>query len=118
MNMYEFNKIGYAGVPSLTHPEIAQYQDKIEQFLKSHQSKYFMLLNNESKYYTLFTFTKNYYFYSMARELISVVLELGEIKSIEFTEDGQAIEFWIFANGECKVYYFFNYERGVIEIDK
>lgn len=75
-----------------------------------------MLLNNESHYYTLFTFTDNFKFKELAQEIISIVLPLGEIKSIEISENGQAMEFWIMYDGECRVFYLFDYARGVIEI--
>lgn len=116
MNMYEMNKIGYAGLPEMTLEEIQNSISPIRKFLSDKSSKYYMLLNNESHYYTIFTFENEYKFKEMAQEIISVVLPLGKIKSIELAEDGGAIEFWIEYNGDCQVFYLFDYARGVIEV--
>jgi len=116
MNMYEMNKIGYAGLPEMTVEEIQQSIPMIRQFLSNNPSNYYMLLNNECKYYTVFKFVKEYKFKEMAAEIISIVLPLGKIKSIELAEGGQAMEFWIDYDDECRVFYLFDYERGVIEV--
>ena len=116
MNMYEMNKIGYAGLPEMTVEEIQNSIPIIRQFLSNNASNYYMLLNNECKYYTLFKFVNEYKFKEMAAEIISIILPLGKIKSIELTESGQAMEFWIEYDGECRVFYLFDYARGVIEI--
>lgn len=117
MNMYEINKIGYAGLPEMTVDEIQKAIPRIKQFLSDNPSEYYMLLNNECNYYTLFTFEdKDYKFKEMASEIISIVIPLGKIKSIELTEDNMAMEFWIEYDGECRVFYLFDYARGVIKI--
>ena len=39
---------------------------------------------------------------------------VGEVKSVEESADGQAIEIWIVSEGEAYVMYFFDYGRGVV----
>lgn len=39
----------------------------------------------------------------------------GSIKSIEFTEDKNAIEIWLSIDGESFVYFFFPYDSAIIE---
>ena len=78
-----------------------------------------MLLNNDNKYYTLYTFTQEpYNIKQMVNEIIEVIAQdLGKIKMINTSQDGNAIEIWtIFANDECEVFYLFDYQKGVIEI--
>ena len=116
MDMYEMNKIGYAGLPEMTIEEVQNSVSTIRKFLSDNASRYYMLLNNESRYYTVFTFEKEYKFKEMAEEIISIIIPLGVIKSIEVAEGGQAIEFWIMYDGECRVFYLFDYERGVVAI--
>ena len=38
----------------------------------------------------------------------------GDVKSIELTDDGRAIEIWSVIDGEAYEFYLFNYEMGVI----
>ena len=38
----------------------------------------------------------------------------GDVKSIELTDDGGAIEIWSVIDGEAYEFYLFNYEMGVI----
>ena len=116
MNMYEMNKVGYAGLPEMTVEEVKNSIPLIRKYLSDNSGKYYMLLNNESKYYTVFAFTDESRFKDMAQEIISIVLPLGQIKSIELSNDGMAVEFWIMYDGECRVFYLFNYDRGVIEV--
>lgn len=116
MNMYEFNQAGYSGLPNYTDSDFFKANKDILEYLKNHSSKYYMLLNNDEHYYTLFTFKDNFKFKEMSMEIIDIIKELGNVKSIELTEDGNAIEAWIMYNGQCQVFYLFNYERGVIEV--
>lgn len=116
MNMYEFNQIGYAALPNYLEEDFHKAKKNILDFLKSHSSTYYMFLNNTEHYYTLFTFKDNFKFKEMSDEIIDIIKELGEVKSIELSEDGNAIEAWIMYNGQCQVFYLFNYERGVIEV--
>lgn len=116
MNMYEINKAGYAQMPEMSIEEIQKSIPLIRKFLSNNPSKYYALLNNECKYYTLFTFANDYKFKDLSEEIISIVISLGKIKSIELTGDNQAIEFWIDYMDECRVFYLFDYARGVIEI--
>lgn len=118
MTLYELNQAGYNSLPSFTEEDFNNSINLIEKFIAKKDAfghNYWMLLNNESRYYTLFNekenFSAHYYF---VNTLLEVIKELGEVKSIEIKED--AIEFWIVYQGECKVFYFFNYTQGVIEV--
>ena len=45
-------------------------------------------------------------------ELMMTVFDRGVLKSISLTEDEEALQFWI----DDKAYYFFVYDKGVIEV--
>lgn len=117
MTTYEFNKAAYSSLPNISQKEFSDAKVLIEKYLEGKPSRYYMVLNNESHYYTLYTFTKNFSFSVMAEEILSVMETLGDIKAIHETEDKEAIEFWIINEDECKVYYLFDYSKGVIEIE-
>lgn len=116
MKMYDLNKVGYSSLPNYNDSDIDNAKYIIRKYLTYHPSSYYMLLNNENHYYTLFTFTDGYKFAKLTDEIINIARELGSIKSIETSEDGNAIEFWIMYEGEVCVFYLFDYARGVIEI--
>lgn len=119
MTKYELDKIAHKALPNMTIEEINKFSNVIEKFINEHLSKYYMLLNNDNKYYTLYTFVQEpYNIKQMVNEIIEVIAQdLGKIKMINTSQDGNAIEIWtIFANDECEVFYLFDYQRGVIEI--
>ena len=117
MNIYELNKAGYANLPSLTPEQIEASKPALIQFLTTFSSRYYMLVNNESHYYTLFTYGGLSNIETLADEILSIVKELGEIKSIE--RNKRMMEFWIVdkVDKECRLYPFFDYSRGVIEVE-
>jgi hypothetical protein len=78
-----------------------------------------MLLCHERRDYTLFRYTDNKNKekdIQTIEEMIECLLNRGQIKGIDITKDGIAIEIWISINGESFAYYFFPYDEGVIEI--
>lgn len=117
MDRYTFEKIGYGSLPDMNEDELFKARKIVDDFLRKFPSPYYMFLNNESRYYTVFTFTNTYLFNTMSKEIMDIAKELGPIKSIEVAEDGQALEFWINYNNEgIKVFYLFDYAKGVIEV--
>lgn len=118
MTLYELNKAGYLSLPTLNELELYSYQQKVLEFINDKKAKYFMLLNHDIRYFTLFSHINedkdNKY---VAKEVMDIARSLGDIKSIELSNDTNAIEFWIVDyTGECNLYIFFNYDQGVIEI--
>lgn len=125
MTLYELNQAGYAAMPKMAKSKIIEKQDKVSEWLKdivktydSETNIYFMLLNNDLHYYTLFNWlasgggTDD----TVAREIFSIVKDLGTLKSIELNDDG-AWEFWITSpDATTNVYCLFDYTRGVIEV--
>ena len=118
MTLYELNQAGYNSLPDFKKQDFENSIEYIETFIynKSHLGNYWILLNNEAKYYTIFSqktiaATNK----KLVLELLDIVQNLGAVKNIEVNENG-AIEFWIVYNGECRVFFFFNYTQGVIEI--
>ena len=118
MTLYDLNKSAYAALPKMTSAEKENAKVKISNYI-SHHSKndrdYFMLLNNEAHYYTIFCWARGSV-RDIVNEVISIAEELGELRAIE-VNDNDAIEFWI-ANkqGECNMFVFFDYTKGVIEV--
>lgn len=117
MTQFELNKANYAVLPTKTHQELEKTIPYIVSFLDQHKSKYYLMLETEQRYYTFFTFPKgNYNPGELAREIVSLAEDLGEVKSIETDRLDNMLEIWIVQNGECRMYGLFDYSKGVIEI--
>lgn len=119
MTLYEINQAAYKSLSPLTNEQLDEQEKKLSEHLRTHMSKYYMMLCNEKRYYTLYTWDSHHSFYKntdkMAWEIMSITKSIGAIKGIEFLENG-AVEFWVEADEECHVYYLFDYERGVVEV--
>ena len=72
--------------------------------------KFYMLLSNSKKYYTIFMRGDS------EEDMDDAIMSClqGDVKSIELTDDVEAIEIWSVIDGEAYEFYLFNYEMGVI----
>jgi hypothetical protein len=96
---------------------LAEKKILIRDFILKTQNKYYMLLCRDINYYTLFAIDA---FRNTEEILENVMIDecitryMGDIKSIELTEAGDAIEIWYTAPDDTYVMYFFPYDAGVI----
>ena len=91
----------------------------IKDFIDKMNNNYYMLLCNERKDYTVFDFSgwklPNKYL-DCANCLVNECLKnRGEIRGIDITQDKQAIEIWLVIDNEAYCYYFFPYDKAIIE---
>lgn len=116
MTLYEMNQLGYANLSTMNKQEVRASAIKVADFLKSHDSKYYMMLNAEGRYYTLYVYKDVCHSpEKMAAEMIDVAQSLGNLKAIEIHDD--MVEFWIENLSVCSMYAVFNYDQGVIEVE-
>ena len=120
INYYELNKQLVSQLPALTLEQIIQQKENVvEPFLSQIDSDYYMLLCNELKYYTIFNVNINMTEPTVGEELFACLHDFcDEIKSIERTDDGCAVEIWLTKGEETYVMYFFDYAGGVIHCGK
>ena len=113
--LYEANKkLVEEHEPVLTKEELDNKKDIVISFLENTDNKYYMLLCNEKKDYTVFH--RNNGIECLQDILIDECLpNRGNTKSIELTENNDAIEIWISIDGESYCYYFFPYDIAIIE---
>ena len=125
--LYDINKnLIEKNVEALSEEELQNKKTLIIDFINE-GGKYFMLLCNDRKDYTLFNRRSNeldeyldglsnYTGDKLENVLIDECLpNRGRAKSIELTENKDAIEIWISIDGNSYCYYFFPYDNGVIE---
>lgn len=125
--LYDFNKgLVEKNIPDLTDEEIQNKKNLIVDFVNQTSNRYYMLLCNDRKDYTIFhrNETENGLFKDSEGLIIDVIEKIlideclpnrGRTKSIELTENQDAIEIWISIEGESYCYYFFPYDAAIIE---
>lgn len=96
--------------------EIQNKSELIGEFYDITNSKYYMLLCKEYNYYTIFERKTRSDAPSFSTAVCEIVADIGEVFSIELTEDKCAIEFWIKPKDEetSIVFYLFPYDAGVV----
>lgn len=118
MTIYELNQVNYGKLPALGEAELATADQTIADFLNWHRANYYMLLNHELRYFTLFHQESPQFRHITRENIIAILQELGEIKSIEKTSDEMAIECWVTMNNDPEdthAFILFDYDRGVVE---
>lgn len=125
MTLFDLNQANYPNLPTLTEEQLNKKVPFIVDFIDKHKGKNFLVLEKEQRHYTLLTFKDGKYNPgAMARELITLINSFSEIKSIEVSTD--MVEIWVIQKKwnpdtnkdeeECRMYAFFNYDAGVIEV--
>lgn len=127
-SLYDLNKtLVEQNVTALTEEELQNKKNLIVDFVNNSSNTYYMLLCNEKKDYTIFhrqyDSIRGIYLDNageiddtLERILIDECLpNRGQTKSIELTENKDAIEIWLSIDGESFCYYFFPYDMAIIE---
>lgn len=120
MNLYEFNKQGMKVYDPLDRIALGvKVSDMAKEiFSREGTLKYWMLLNNEMKDYTVFHFNSRDNRSQFQKDFIETILNRGvNVTEIEKQPNG-SYEVWVRdkETDEDKLYMFFNYEWGVVEI--
>lgn len=127
-SLYDVNKgLVEKNVPDLTDEEMQNKKTLIIDFINNTSNQYYMLLCNEKKDYTIFRreMNENKDFLDNLEtpnrdRLWNVLIDeclpnRGRTKSIELTENQDAVEIWISIEGESYCYMFFPYDAAIIE---
>lgn len=119
--LYEVNKkIIEKNVKELTKEEMQEKKELIMTYIMQTDAEYYMLLCNDRKDYTIFHRLEIGNEDSPGCCLIDILIDecllnRGNTKSIELTENKDAIEIWISIDGDSYCYFLFPYDDAVIE---
>jgi hypothetical protein len=113
VDLYTVNKQIVAQLPNFTFDQRMSARELIHDVTFDPTKKYYMLLCKDLSYYTLFVRDET------QKETIGAALfdcldHVGVIKSIELTDSKDALEIWLMCDNEAYVFYFFNYDAGVV----
>lgn len=124
--LYDMNKnLIQNSEKTLSQGMLNSKKEEIKNFLKKTNNEYYMLLCHERRDYTLFDL--GYETYNTHKEKCQKTIDVlideclqnrGEIRGIDITKDKQAIEIWISIEDDSYAYYFFPYDKGVIDIEE
>jgi len=127
-SLYDMNKsLIEKQIPDLTDEEMQNKKTLIIDFINNTGNQYYMLLCNDRKDYTIFRreINENDDFLDNIEapdrdRLWNVLIDeclpnRGRTKSIELTENQDAVEIWISIEGESYCYMFFPYDTAIIE---
>jgi len=121
VSLYELNQGIMTKAPEYTQEQIDEAIKLIQDYVNPIEHEYYMLLSNERKYYTLFDVSIPLdaakvptILPRVENEVIECLKSLGQIKSIELSDQG-TIECWVTIGDNSYVYYFFEYDEGVIK---
>lgn len=127
-SLYDMNKsLIEKQIPDLTDEEMQNKKTLIIDFINDTGNQYYMLLCNDRKDYTIFRreINENDDFLDNIEapdrdRLWNVLIDeclpnRGRTKSIELTENQDAVEIWISIEGESYCYMFFPYDTAIIE---
>jgi hypothetical protein len=112
--LFDINRQVYNKLEPISEEKLVEGKEAIFNYYASNRGSYFMLLSNENKSYTIFHSKNRNNDSDIADQVIDVLQSYGTIKEITWIGDNP-VEIWITINEESFVYYFFNYDTGVIE---
>lgn len=116
MNLYELNQSIINQLPPLTSSEIAAKMDIIHKIQNNTMNNHYMLLCKEYSYYTIFESDIMLNMPTFGAAVCEVVSGIGDVYSIEITDNDNALEIWIKPEGQenALAFYLFPYDAGVV----
>ena len=116
MNLYELNKTVVNQLPALDKQGISAKMNVIHKIHNDSLNNHYMLLCKDYNYYTIFESDTMLNMPTFSAAVCEIISSIGDVFSIEPTEDGAAIEIWIKPEGEESpfVFYLFPYDAGVV----
>lgn len=115
MSLYDLNVSIMNQLHKIDDVEAAM--DKIDAYREAHSNnKYFMLYGKEISYFTIFSIQKYAECDTLGEAVIECLNNVGEIKSIDLDENGNAIECWVTIDDESTCLYLFPYDDGIVSV--
>ena len=119
MNLYDLNKSIVAQLPDIE--DFNEKIDLINKFYQVSNNQYYMLYGKEISYFTLFAEQINFNdenfetLETLGDNVIDCLNAFKSVKSIDYTENKDAIEIWVSdEENNITCLYFFPYDNGVV----
>lgn len=117
MSLYDMNKQIITQLPTMKRCQ--EKTDLMNDFVKQTNNVYYMLYGKEISYFTVFvTNMFEYEIETLGDAVYECLSNVGPIKSIEYTENKDAIEIWVMADEEATCLYLFPYDGGIVKVGR
>ena len=116
LNLYELNKTVVNQLPVMTKNDIALKMKVFEDLHRTSMNTHYMLLCKEYNYYTIFECDSMLNMHTFGAAVCEIISNIGEVYSIDATENKEAVEIWIKPEGKesSMAFYLFPYDAGVV----
>lgn len=116
MNLYDLNKSIISQLKTID--DFTASITLINDFAENNKNKYYMLYAKDISYFTIFHIEKYGEFSNLGNGVIECLHNVGAVKSIDYTENKDAIEIWIQQDDEPICAYLFPYDNGIVTIEE
>ena len=120
MSLYDLNKSIISQLKPLDDTQRSIAKTTIALWEELNPDDFYMLYGKEISYFTLFMIDKKnpefYNFYNLSTAVFECLEAVGDICSVERTEDRSAIEIWVNVDGDATCLYLFPYGNGIVRI--
>ena len=116
MNLYDLNKSIISQLKTID--DFTASITLINDFAEKTKNKYYMLYAKDISYFTIFHIKKYGEFINLGNGVIECLYNVGSVKSIDYTENKDAIEVWIQQDDEPICAYLFPYDNGIVTIEE
>ena len=117
MSLYDLNKSIISQLQTIT--DFTNAISLIDEFVKETNNKYYMLYAKDISYFTIFHIEKYGEFMNLGDGAVECLRNVGEVKSVDYTEAKDAIEIWIQQEGNEPICaYLFPYDNGIVTIEE
>jgi hypothetical protein len=116
MNLYDLNKSIIAQLNDITN--FTDAINLINEFKEQTKNNYYMLYAKDISYFTIFHIEKYGEFMNIGDGVVECLHNIGQVKSIDYTEAKDAIEIWIQQDEEIICAYLFPYDNGIVTIEE
>ena len=114
MSLYELNRSIIEQLPTMT--DFTKAIDVINAYKACTKNQYYMLYGKDLSYFTMFNVQEQGECDSLGCGVIECLANVGEVRAVDLTEAGDAIEIWVVANGTVSCLYLFPYDTGVVTV--
>lgn len=116
IDLYSLNQNSVMSLSLLGSTELSKKIERLNEWERSKNDNYFMLLSNQFRYYTIFE-RKKIEQHSFGSQVIDVLKSFAKVYSFDYEETNDTWEIWACLEKDNKVpevFYLFPYEAGVI----
>ena len=113
LNLYDLNKMIIQQMEEADNKKIETFINRLNDYNKSINSNYYMLLCKDISYYTVFTNGNE--FETFGEAVITCAQDVGKVINADLTEDNRAVEIWVRNEAE-EVYcmYLFDCQQMIV----